>query len=85
MGYPESFARHYDEWSARMTEDVAFYVGLAREADGLLVELAIGDCRVAIRCAGDGSAGHRNRLSSSASHDVESAHSAALRPWQQRR
>jgi SAM-dependent methyltransferase len=34
-----------------MTEDVAFYVGLAREADGPLVELAIGNGRVAIPVA----------------------------------
>src|SRR5262245_43672823 len=34
-----------------MTADVAFYVGLAREADGLLVELAIGNGRVAIPVA----------------------------------
>jgi SAM-dependent methyltransferase len=35
-----------------MTADVAFYVGLAREADGPLVELAIGNGRVAIPVAG---------------------------------
>jgi SAM-dependent methyltransferase len=51
MSYPESFARRYDEWSAHMTEDVAFYVGLAREADGPLVELGIGNGRVAIPVA----------------------------------
>ena len=34
-----------------MTEDVAFYVGLAREADGPLVELAVGNGRVAIPVA----------------------------------
>jgi SAM-dependent methyltransferase len=34
-----------------MTEDVAFYVKLAREADGPLVELAIGNGRVAIPVA----------------------------------
>ena len=31
-----------------MTDDVAFYVELAREADGPLVELAVGNGRVAI-------------------------------------
>jgi ubiquinone/menaquinone biosynthesis C-methylase UbiE len=51
MSYPESFARRYDDWSAHMTEDVAFYVELAREADGPLVELAIGNGRVAIPVA----------------------------------
>ncbi|TML56204.1 MAG: class I SAM-dependent methyltransferase [Actinobacteria bacterium] len=34
-----------------MTEDVAFYVGLAREADGPVVELAVGNGRVAIPVA----------------------------------
>ena len=34
-----------------MTADVAFYVGLARAADGPLVELAIGNGRVAIPVA----------------------------------
>src|SRR4051812_12167935 len=34
-----------------MTDDVAFYAGLAREADGPLVELAIGSGRVAIPVA----------------------------------
>src|SRR5207245_4359487 len=41
----------YDEWSAQMTEDIPFYVELAREADGPLVELAIGNGRVAIPVA----------------------------------
>jgi ubiquinone/menaquinone biosynthesis C-methylase UbiE len=34
-----------------MTEDVPFYVELARETDGLLVELAVGSGRVAIPVA----------------------------------
>jgi SAM-dependent methyltransferase len=51
MSWDEAFARRYDEWSAQMTEDVAFYVELAREADGPLVELAIGNGRVAIPVA----------------------------------
>jgi ubiquinone/menaquinone biosynthesis C-methylase UbiE len=41
-------AEVYDLWSAHMTEDVAFYVDLAREADGPVVELAVGSGRVAI-------------------------------------
>jgi SAM-dependent methyltransferase len=49
--WDEAFASRYDEWSAHMTEDVAFYAGLAREADGPLVELAIGNGRVAIPVA----------------------------------
>src|SRR6266498_4216281 len=51
MSWDEAFARRYDEWSAHMTEDVSFYVELAREADGPLVELAIGNGRVAIPIA----------------------------------
>jgi ubiquinone/menaquinone biosynthesis C-methylase UbiE len=51
MSWDESFARRYDEWAAPMTEDVGFYVSLAREADGPLVELAVGNGRVAIPVA----------------------------------
>jgi SAM-dependent methyltransferase len=49
--WSEAFAARYDEWSAHMTEDIAFYVSLAREADGPLVELAVGSGRVAIPVA----------------------------------
>ncbi len=49
-GY-DSFAAIYDEWSAPMTEDVEFYVQLAREADGPIVELGVGNGRVAIPVA----------------------------------
>ena len=51
MSWSERFAARYDEWSAHMTDDVAFYVDLARQADGPLVELAIGNGRVAIPIA----------------------------------
>ena len=51
MSWPEAFADRYDEWSAHMSDDVAFYVGLALEADGPLVELAVGNGRVAIPVA----------------------------------
>ena len=51
MSWHEAFADHYEEWSAHMTADVAFYVSLARQADGPLVELAIGNGRVAIPVA----------------------------------
>jgi SAM-dependent methyltransferase len=49
--WDEAFADRYEEWSAGMTEDVAFYVELARHADGPLVELAVGNGRVAIPVA----------------------------------
>ena len=51
MSWDEAFADRYDEWSADMTADIAFYVGLARAAEGPLVELAIGNGRVAIPVA----------------------------------
>lgn len=51
MSWDEAFAGHYEEWSAGMTADVAFYVALALEADGPLVELAVGNGRVAIPVA----------------------------------
>src|SRR3989440_11831783 len=47
----------YDAWADRYAEwfpgvaDVPFYVGLACEADGPLVELAVGNGRVAIPVA----------------------------------
>jgi len=49
--YDEGFAELYDQWSAHMTEDVPFYVELALEADGPVVELAVGTGRVAIPVA----------------------------------
>jgi ubiquinone/menaquinone biosynthesis C-methylase UbiE len=49
--WDEAFADRYEEWSAHMTADIPFYAGLACEADGPLVELAIGNGRVAIPVA----------------------------------
>ena len=51
MSWDEQFASRYDEWAAQMTADVPFYVGLAEQADGPLVELAIGNGRVAVPVA----------------------------------
>ncbi len=51
MSWDERFSEHYDDWSAAMTEDVPFYVRLAREADGPLVELAVGNGRIAVPVA----------------------------------
>ena len=47
----ESFAHDYERWSAHMKEDIPFYVELASEADGPLVELAVGNGRVAFPVA----------------------------------
>ncbi len=49
--WDEGFADRYEEWSAGMTEDVPFYVELARQADGPVVELAVGNGRVAVPVA----------------------------------
>ena len=51
MSWDEGFADRYDEWSAEMTADVPFYVELARQSDGPIVELAVGSGRVAIPVA----------------------------------
>jgi ubiquinone/menaquinone biosynthesis C-methylase UbiE len=51
MSWHEAFSYRYDEWSSEMTADVPFYVDLARAADGPLVELAVGNGRVAIPVA----------------------------------
>jgi len=49
-GY-DGFAPIYDAWAADMTEDVDFYVELARATDGPIVELAVGSGRIAIPIA----------------------------------
>lgn len=49
--WDEAFANRYEQWSAHMTEDIPFYVDLAQQAEGPLVELAIGNGRVAIPVA----------------------------------
>jgi SAM-dependent methyltransferase len=51
MSAYDAFAPVYEQLSAEMTEDVPFYVELACEADGPLVELAVGKGRVAIPVA----------------------------------
>jgi SAM-dependent methyltransferase len=51
MSWDDAFAERYDEWSADVKSDIPFYVGLATAADGPLVELAVGNGRVAIPVA----------------------------------
>jgi len=51
MSWEESFGTQYEQWSAHMTADIAFYVELACGTDGPLVELAVGNGRVAIPVA----------------------------------
>lgn len=48
MSEYDAWAPVYDDWASDMTEDVAHYVALAREADGPIVELMVGSGRVAI-------------------------------------
>ncbi|MGH3105193.1 MAG: class I SAM-dependent methyltransferase [Gaiellaceae bacterium] len=52
-GYDE-IAGLYDPWSRSVTEDIDFYVGLAREAGGPIVELGVGTGRIAIPTAAAG-------------------------------
>jgi SAM-dependent methyltransferase len=51
MSEYDPFAPDYDRWSGHMTEDVPFYIDLAREAKGSIAELAVGNGRVAIPVA----------------------------------
>ena len=51
MSWDEAYANSYDQWSAYMTADIPFYTELALQAEGPLVELAIGNGRVAIPVA----------------------------------
>jgi SAM-dependent methyltransferase len=45
-------AADYDQWAAaHIVDDVQWYVSLAREAEGPIVELAVGTGRVAVRIA----------------------------------
>jgi SAM-dependent methyltransferase len=49
--WDEEFSHSYERWSAAMTADIGFYVELARRADGPVVELAVGNGRVAVPVA----------------------------------
>jgi SAM-dependent methyltransferase len=52
-GY-DAIARVYDPWSVSVTEDVSFYVELATEAGGPVVELGVGTGRIAVPTAAAG-------------------------------
>jgi SAM-dependent methyltransferase len=49
----DQIARIYDPWSVSVTEDVGFYVDLAKEA-GTVVELGVGTGRIAVPTASAG-------------------------------
>jgi SAM-dependent methyltransferase len=51
MSAYDAWAARYDAWASEMTDDVAHYVALAREADGPIVELMVGSGRVALEVA----------------------------------
>jgi SAM-dependent methyltransferase len=50
----DPIAELYDPWSRSVTEDVDFYVELAREAGGPVVELGVGTGRIALPTAAAG-------------------------------
>jgi SAM-dependent methyltransferase len=47
----DAWAQVYDAWTGEIDDDVPFYVELARDAEGSIVELAVGTGRVAIAVA----------------------------------
>jgi ubiquinone/menaquinone biosynthesis C-methylase UbiE len=49
-GY-DGFAPVYEEWASDMTDDVEFYVDLAAESEGPVIELAVGTGRISIPIA----------------------------------
>ena len=50
----DEIARLYDPWSRSVTEDVDFYVELARESGGPVLELGVGTGRIAVPTAAAG-------------------------------
>jgi SAM-dependent methyltransferase len=53
-GLYDEIAAFYDPWSRSVTEDVGFYVDLAVESGGPVVELAVGTGRIAVPIASAG-------------------------------
>jgi SAM-dependent methyltransferase len=51
VSHYDPIASIYDAWSRQVTEDVAFYVELALEAGGPVVELGVGTGRIAVPTA----------------------------------
>lgn len=54
MSLYDSIARIYDPWSLSVTEDIQFYVDLARDTGGPVVELAVGTGRITLPIAQTG-------------------------------
>ena len=54
MSRYDAIARVYDPWSVGVTEDVQYYVDLAVEAGGPVVELGVGTGRIAVPTAAAG-------------------------------
>ena len=51
MSWDDRFSEKLDLWAAGVTADIGFYTGLASETEGPIVELAVGNGRVAIPVA----------------------------------
>ena len=86
MSWDESFASSYDVWAADMTADIPFYAELGREADGPLVELAVGTGRVAIPVAlatgrPSSASTHRRRCSSMREPELPRRASSWICAW----
>jgi SAM-dependent methyltransferase len=54
MSAYDRIAHIYDPWSISVVEDIPFYVDLAREAGGTIVELGVGSGRIAVPTAAAG-------------------------------
>lgn len=54
MSAYDRIAHIYDPWSISVVEDIPFYVDLAREAGGTVVELGVGSGRIAVPTAATG-------------------------------
>jgi hypothetical protein len=54
MSAYDRIAHIYDPWSISVVEDIPFYVDLAREAGGPVVELGVGSGRIAVPTAAAG-------------------------------
>ena len=54
MSAYDRIARIYDPWSRSVVEDVPFYVELAKESGGPVLELGVGTGRIAIPIAAEG-------------------------------
>ena len=78
MNEYDTWASVYDAWASGMPGDVPHYVSLAREADGPIVELAVGTGRVAIEVVRETGKSVLGIDSSRAMLDIASERAAGL-------